>query len=143
MIEFDQTELIPADWSVDETGLAEYGLMYVPTDCEDDSESCYVVFALHGCGGDAQTTYDGWGLNEVASTNQLIIIYPESECWDNHGDYDSDNYLTKSGLYPQFFMNIISALTDEDFEKPSESTLSALLGYQMTAVGVITAYLFF
>ena len=79
----------------------------------------------------------------MASTNKLIMVYPESACWDNSGEYDSEYHLTKYGLYPETFMNMISALTDEDFEKPSESTLSAVLGYQMTAIGILTAYLFF
>ena len=97
-----------------------------------------------GCGAEAGDAYDYWGLNDLASTNKLIMVYPESNCWDNSGGYDSEYHLTKYGLYPETIMNMISALTEEDFEKPSESALNfAILGYQMTAIGVLTAYLFF
>ena len=74
------------------------------------------MFALHGCNGQAIWLSDGWGLNAFASTNNLIIVYPESECWDNHGDQDSDNYLTKEGIYPRTFDNMIRRLTDSTFE---------------------------
>ena len=99
---------------------------------------------MHGCGGEAGDAYDYWGLNDLASTNKLIMVYPESACWDNSGEYDDEYHLTKYGLYPETFMNMISALTEEDFEKPSESAIqSAVFGYQITAIGVLTAYLFF
>ena len=84
--EFDIAELIPSDWDFEDSGFADVGLIYVPTVCEDESESCKIVFALHGCGGNAQWLSNSWGLNAFASTNKLIIVYPESECWDNHGD---------------------------------------------------------
>ena len=53
------------------------------------------------------------GLNEFASTNKIIMVYPDSECWDNHGSVDEDNFMTKDGLYPRTFMNMIDRLTTE------------------------------
>ena len=53
------------------------------------------------------------GLNEFASTNKIIMVYPASECWDNHGKVDKENFLTKEGLYPRTFMNMIDRLTSD------------------------------
>ena len=41
------------------------------------------------------------------------MVYPDSECWDNHGSVDEDNFMTKDGLYPRTFMNMIERLTTE------------------------------
>ena len=66
------------------------------------------------------------GLNEFASTNKIIMVYPDSECWDNHGKVDEDNYMTKEGLYPRVFMKMIERLTGEcggdecELPEPSE-----------------------
>ena len=39
------------------------------------------------------------------------MVYPDSDCWDNHGSVDSSNYMTKDGLYPTVFMAMINRLT--------------------------------
>ena len=113
--DFDVTDLIPTDWTMEDSEFSTSGLVYVPNDCEDENESCKIVFALHGCGGNSQYPSDGWGLNAFAATNKLIIVYPESTCWDNHGDVDEENWLTSDGLYPRVFMNMVDKLTDPDF----------------------------
>ena len=43
------TELIPSDWTMEDSLFDYGGLIYVPTDCENENESCKIVFALHGC----------------------------------------------------------------------------------------------
>ena len=115
------------------------GLIYVPTDCESETESCRIVFALHGCEGNAQSVMDSWGLNDFASTNKLIIVYPESDCWDNHGDVDSDHYLTRDGLYPRVFMNMIAKMTDPEFLNDD----FAMIGRSVMALGCLAAFLSF
>ena len=71
------------------------------------------MFALHGCGGSAKGMAFSLGLNEFASTNKVIMVYPDSECWDNHGEVDGENYMTREGLYPRVFMKMIEIMTTD------------------------------
>ena len=136
---FDVTNLIPSDWTMEDSEFSTNGYYYVPTVCEDENESCKIVFALHGCFGNSDYVKDGWGLNSFASTNKYIIVYPESTCWDNHGDVDEDDYLTKDGLYPRVFENMVSQMTDPDFVAPGLS----VFGYQLASMAAMLAYVIF
>jgi poly(3-hydroxybutyrate) depolymerase len=102
-IHFDQR---PFTRGLENHGLAERGVIYVPKSCAADS-GCRVHIAFHGCSqnraavGDVYVT--GTGFARWADTNRLIVLYPQTVatpynpqgCWDWWG-YTGHDYLTKS-----------------------------------------------
>ena len=110
---FDQKEFYPdsidweADWSFADR---ENGYIYIPDTCAGEASSdCRVHFALHGCFGDA-----GWfanNYNDIAMTNNIIMIYPDTTCWDGGGIIDPDNYKTNNGIVNQALLAMISRVT--------------------------------
>lgn len=60
--------------------------------------------------------YDGY--LELAATNDIILVYPESHCWNAGGNVEQAEgaYLTKDGLYPKAFMAMICRLTSASEE---------------------------
>ena len=98
-IEFDQSEFINAK----NTSMSNKAYAYVPKACE--TETCKVHVAIHGCEQGAKVIgaeyYTQTGYNEVADTNNIIVLYPQVEpsdpipynpkgCWDFWG-YSSDD----------------------------------------------------
>ena len=87
------------------TGLADKGVVYVPTDCESQP-GCRLHIVLHGCDQARETVGDVFikesGFAEYADTNRLVILYPQIAgstvnphgCWDWWGYTDID-YLDK------------------------------------------------
>ncbi|SDL88310.1 Esterase PHB depolymerase [Modicisalibacter muralis] len=79
-------------------GLAEAGYVYVPKTCGEGAP-CALIVALHGCEMSAsqigETFVRHSGLNEWATENRLVVLYPQAEaslpnpqaCWDWWG-YD-------------------------------------------------------
>ena len=62
--------------------------------------------------------YDYDGYLELAATNDIILVYPESHRWNAGGDVEQAEgaYLTKDGLYPKAFMAMICRLTSASEE---------------------------
>lgn len=110
LLEFDQAEFVAADRRA-LSALAETAFAYVPGACQSQSCSVHVVF--HGCqqaAAEFDTNrlffHDAAGYNEVADSNQIILLYPQirarSElqtspynpkgCWDFWGYTGSDFY---------------------------------------------------
>ena len=86
-------------------------------------------------------------MNAVAATNNIIMVYPDSRCWDNHGDIDSSNYLTKEGLYPQIFKMMICRLTAADADSmaadcPKSNSAYYILSTALAIAMVSTSMLF-
>ena len=129
IVTFDQTEFFdPADKSV---SLHAQGHIYVPESCAN-GETCRLHIAFHGCRqhedeiGDA--FYSGAGYNEVAETNGIIVLYPQTTawsdssffaytenpraCWDWWG-YSGDDYFRRSGKQIRAVARMINALTGE------------------------------
>ncbi len=94
IFEFDQTEFIDSDY----TSMSESGFLYVPESCEQGGCRLHVVY--HGCLqgykviGDLY--YNTLGYNEIADTNNLVLLYPQVQpsnkapfnpqgCWDFWG----------------------------------------------------------
>ena len=51
--------------------------------------------------------------NEVAALNNIIMIYPDTRCWDNHADgIDPQNYMKKTGIVPTALKAMIDRVTD-------------------------------
>jgi poly(3-hydroxybutyrate) depolymerase len=139
LLRFDQTEFVTADASTPagrdrlrRSSMSAFGYVYVPQSVLDGAP-CRVHVALHGCkqgynyvdlahgrpdsandppyGNRYMTTT---GYNELADTNQLVILYPQVEgvddgltqnpegCWDWWG-YSSDtptrpDYYSKNAV---------------------------------------------
>ncbi|MGB0732257.1 MAG: poly(3-hydroxybutyrate) depolymerase, partial [Pontibacterium sp.] len=121
LITFDQSEffnsLLYPNVSMDDKAY-----VYVPEACE--SEQCRVHVAMHGCEQGTQSLgleyVTETGYNNVADTNNIIVLYPQAKksalnpkgCWDFWG-YSNNNlppftYFTKSA--PQ--MAAIKAMID-------------------------------
>ena len=90
------------------------GQVFIPHACRE--KQCHLHFALHGCKFPILSKYDGY--LELAATNDIILVYPESHCWnaDNTVEQAEGAYLTKNGLYPKAFMAMICRLTSASEE---------------------------
>ncbi|CAI2373968.1 unnamed protein product [Moneuplotes crassus] len=86
--------------------------LYVPEQCQSADADCSLHVVFHGC---QQTTSDIGekyvtltGYNEVAETNDLVILYPQASkqilknpngCWDWWGYTDGSSFLPSSSKY--------------------------------------------
>lgn len=100
IIPFDQDEFISSNIS----SMASTGYLYVPQSCQ--TQTCKVHVVFHGCeqgatGPVGDRFYSTTGYNEIADTNNLIVLYPQVKtsqltpfnpkgCWDFWG-YSSAN----------------------------------------------------
>ncbi|TDX22202.1 esterase/PHB depolymerase [Modicisalibacter xianhensis] len=87
-------ELMPFDQTVyyDGRRLADEGYVFVPKTCEEGT-SCALSVVLHGCSMSAGQVCEAFvrdsGLNEWASQNRLVVLYPQAKpslpnlqaCW--------------------------------------------------------------
>lgn len=104
--------------------LAESGYLYVPKSCSQ-GQQCRLHVSFHGCKQYAGAVGDayarGTGLNEYADTNQLVVLYPQTDksamapfnpngCWDWWG-YSGENYSTKQGPQMAAVKQLIDALS--------------------------------
>ena len=67
-------------------------------------------FALHGCGAWAQS-FAKSGYNDLASTNDIIMVYPDLYCWDNEGDIDPTGFNTNTGMVPLAIKAMVERVT--------------------------------
>ena len=51
------------------------------------------------------------GYNALGARNNIIMLYPDSKCWDNTGDIDPENFNKKTGLIPSAFKQMIDRVT--------------------------------
>jgi hypothetical protein len=91
-------------------GLADTGLLFVPTDCRGSGARCRLHVALHGCRQGEEFVEDAFartaGYNRWAEANGLVILYPQirsslsplnpNGCWDWWG-YEGPDYALQSG----------------------------------------------
>lgn len=98
-VSFDQT-------ATNDATLAESGMAYIPTDCQQHA-GCGVHVVFHGCeqGGDAfQTFVKNSGFARWAESNRLIVLFPRVRavrlnpkgCWDWWG-YTNRQFLERDG----------------------------------------------
>jgi poly(3-hydroxybutyrate) depolymerase len=107
-------------------GLAQEGVVYVPSDCASHS-GCRLHIALHGCDQAREAVGDAFikesGFARWADTNRLVILFPQvtgslvnpDGCFDWWGYTDID-YLGKDA--PQ--IAAIWAMVERLAEKPKE-----------------------
>ncbi|HAT41877.1 MAG TPA: polyhydroxybutyrate depolymerase [Rheinheimera sp.] len=92
------------------SSLGDTAYLYVPSQCAA-GQACQLHIAFHGCKQYADAIGDtfarGTGLNDYADSNNLVILYPQTEksmmspfnpngCWDWWG-YTGADYATKDG----------------------------------------------
>ena len=41
------------------------------------------------------------------------MVYPDTKCWDQHGDIDPDNFKTNDSIVHKAFRSMIERLTKE------------------------------
>jgi len=125
IIKFDQSEF--AD--IANMSMGKYGYVYVPKSCEN--KPCKVHIAFHGCEQGADVIGDRYytttGYNEIADTNDMIVLYPQAKpsdptpfnpqgCWDFWGysspDQENPNFYTKDSPQMTAFMKMLKRLAE-------------------------------
>merc|ERR1712178_547607 len=93
--------------------ISNTGYYYVPSGCA--SQTCKLMFHLHGCGGsavemgnDPTVHIRNSGLLQNADAHNIIMVFPQSMpgCWNHDGNYNiepsckhiTDNYSCKAYL---------------------------------------------
>ena len=127
---FDQTEFF--DQSDNSVSMHALGHIYVPASCAAGAR-CRLHVALHGCRqsqdeiGDA--FYSGAGYNEVADTNTIVVLYPQTTawsggwfsgkrknphaCWDWWG-YSGEDFSRRAGKQIQAVAKMLNALVGKE-----------------------------
>jgi len=66
---------------------------------------------LHGCGG-SPTGFAEGGYNALGALNDIIMVYPDTRCWDNEGNgIDPEYFNTNHGIVPTAFKKMIARVT--------------------------------
>ena len=118
-------------------------MVYIPDTCY--FTSCRIHVALHGCGGDAFGFADYSEYNEFAANNDLIVLYPDSDCQNMLGIVGGDKWLTKDGIYPKALQAMISRLTtpkDDNINCPLRAMkANGVLSYSQALLAALIAYI--
>jgi poly(3-hydroxybutyrate) depolymerase len=107
-----QSQLFPFDQSEFQTqnsGLFDYGYVYIPQACVSRRAPCRLHVALHGCVMNPESVQDKFvvnsGFNSWAESNNIIVLYPQVNksspmnpygCWDWYG-YTGRDYANRNG----------------------------------------------
>jgi len=75
---------------------------------------CSVHFAFHGCGGSAKGFGEYSGYNILGALNNIIMVYPDTRCWDHNRKIDKDYGHTRYGLMPTAIKAMIDRITASD-----------------------------
>ena len=51
--------------------------------------------------------------NNLAITNDIIMVFPDTRCWDNHGNIDPDAYKTNEGIVNLALLRMIDRVTKD------------------------------
>ena len=121
IVAFNQRSFIKGSTS----SMNQTAYAYVPAAC--NTLSCRVHIAFHGCLQDVSEIgnrfYAHTGYNELADTNQLIVLYPQAEisrvypynpkgCWDFWGYSDVDPFLPDFYARSGIQMAAVKAMLD-------------------------------
>ncbi len=102
------------------SSVADMGYLYVPDSCRESDSVCRLHITYHGCRQGAEFVGDRFvanaGLNEWATQNQLVVVYPQIQssmmnplgCWDWWG-YTGSQYDQKSGKQISGIAAVIAA----------------------------------
>ena len=131
IIAFDQTEFFDQDDR--SVSMHALGHVYLPERCAR-GERCRLHVAFHGCRQHQDEIGDSFyasaGYNEVAETNDIVVLYPQTRawseslffgftenpraCWDWWG-YSGEAYFRRSGKQISAVAKMINALVGDDF----------------------------
>ncbi|GAM26473.1 hypothetical protein SAMD00019534_096480 [Acytostelium subglobosum LB1] len=108
IVQLDQASFIPYGTAL-EASLWDYAFAYVPPQCQNNDGSCSVHVAFHGCLQTIplinDTFYMNTGYNELADSNNMIILYPQAQanplnprgCFDWWG-FTGTDYASQLGV---------------------------------------------
>ncbi|GLS28052.1 PHB depolymerase family esterase [Marinibactrum halimedae] len=127
IIKFDQLEFVDSEY----TSMSKHAYAYVPDQCYSQSCNLHVVF--HGClqGADVigDQYYAGTGYNEIADTNNLVMLYPQVHpskgkplnpqgCWDFWGyslpEESQPDYFTKEAPQIKAVTKMVKRLAQQN-----------------------------
>jgi len=127
IVKISQSDYIPSPFTPSTASLDDNAYLYVPTLCSNSKTQCKIHISLHGC----DQSYSKIGLdfvqnagyNDWAEANNIIILYPQAKpnslnpkgCYDWWG-FTSANYATKHGAQMATIMNIVDAISVEQFK---------------------------
>ncbi|MFK8014970.1 MAG: PHB depolymerase family esterase [Gammaproteobacteria bacterium] len=107
-----------------DAAMLDEALLFVPAACAN-GEACGLHIAFHGCQQSTEFVGDafaaGAGYNEWASTNRLLVLYPQVAkssmaplnplgCWDWWG-YTDKQYATRQGLQITVIKELVDSLS--------------------------------
>jgi len=114
-----------------DTGLGDFGYLYVPAACEAAGAGCRLHVALHGCEQSASQIGDTFarhaGYNGLAEANRIVVLYAQAApltrgwfglpllwpnpkgCWDWWG-FTGRDYAERSGAQPRAIKAMIDRL---------------------------------
>ncbi|KYR01545.1 polyhydroxybutyrate depolymerase [Tieghemostelium lacteum] len=124
IIELDQSSFIPFGYSTTSAGLYSYAYAYVPTQCQRGTTQCSFHIVFHGCEqtipmiGD--TFYMNTGYNQIADTNNIIILYPQAlatelnpkGCFDWWG-FAGEDYASQDGAQMSTVKSMLDSLVSK------------------------------
>jgi poly(3-hydroxybutyrate) depolymerase len=117
LIEFDQT----AFGANSDSEMGDEGFVFVPTQCADGAVQCTLHVAMHGCTQGKGYIGDRFarqtGLNELATANNFVVLYPQATstldnpigCYDYVGS-TGDDFARKSGKQNSMIMRMVQQL---------------------------------
>eukprot|EP00163_Fabomonas_tropica_P031652 TRINITY_DN760_c0_g3_i1.p1 TRINITY_DN760_c0_g3~~TRINITY_DN760_c0_g3_i1.p1 ORF type:complete len:355 (-),score=92.54 TRINITY_DN760_c0_g3_i1:113-1177(-) len=140
LIKIDMTKFFPNGQQP--VGFSKTAWVYMPTACAGSSNAtlCSIHISFHGCEQDFTQIGDAWyakaGFNDIAESNNLVVLYPQSEssllsnpkaCFDWWGYSGgiipgSETYATKNGVQMATVASAVAYLKTS----PSMQDLQAL-----------------
>lgn len=148
VMQFDQSQYIPAGQTTTSTSLDEYGYVYIPEQCAA-GENCVVHVAFHGCEQGATWVGSDYvmdtGYLQWADTNNIIVLFPQADksvalgnpygCWNWWGyAKNPTTYDTKDGYQMQAVYAMLLQLTSNfsDLPVPEQPTIEAITNTSVT-----------
>ena len=134
VLAFDQREFVPGG-TPKSIGLANTGYVYVPNSCQP-ATPCRVHIVFHGCKQSAEKIGDGvyrrGGYNQWASTNQIIVLYPQTtasaenpegcfDWWGFNQPLAASDFARKTGQQISVFKKMLDRLALGSVSGPGSS----------------------
>jgi poly(3-hydroxybutyrate) depolymerase len=113
---FSQEKYLPPGKRPSEISLADQGYLYVPPQCSNQSKTCRLHVAFHGCLMNSNEYSQHGGYNSWALANDIVMLYPMAAknilmnpkgCFNWWGYGGDDAYATKNGDQMQTVRNMI------------------------------------
>jgi len=133
------------EWKWGDTDFSSIGYAYIPNTCfrywdKDigtvDQKPCHIHLTFADCNQRGELVQLFAFLNElplVAATNDMIMVYPSSACWNMDGLIDQTNEGTIDGLYPRSIQQMLCRL-----KSPSEGSQRGCLTGAITSLAYVS-----